>query len=115
MKFHILTRIVFMTVLVLIFSVLAAVILINYLQIKHIESLPMYLRSWDYLPLYLRSLQPYDDFIVKYLYFSKLCKKISETSNQNNNSLIKSNDVSENKNDSKVVVFNNNAFEAESF
>jgi len=102
-----------MTVLVLVLSILASIILINYLQSKHIESLPNRLKSWDFLPLYSRSLKPYDNLIVKYLCFSKIFNKT--TNIQKVHSAIKSNDASENKNDSDVVVFINNAYQTESF
>jgi len=53
-------------------TVLFAVIgLINLLQAKKPELLPAILKNWDYLPLFLRSLEPYDNLFTKIPFCSK--------------------------------------------
>ena len=44
-----------------------AVILINVLQVKCPRILPKVLKNWDFLPLWLRSLKPYDAVMVRTL------------------------------------------------
>ncbi|XP_053475203.1 solute carrier family 34 member 2a [Ictalurus furcatus] len=51
---------VLVPVLLLIITVLA----INFLQSRFPERLPSYLRSWDFLPLWARSLEPWDRIIT---------------------------------------------------
>ena len=41
-------------------AALAVVVLINVLQEKRSEWLPRFLRSWDFLPEFMRSLDPLD-------------------------------------------------------
>ena len=52
-----------------------SIILINILQSKAPHVLPAVLRSWDWAPKWLRSLEPYDRVIKKIMHFinSKLC------------------------------------------
>nr|XP_034969875.1 sodium-dependent phosphate transport protein 2B [Zootoca vivipara]XP_034969876.1 sodium-dependent phosphate transport protein 2B [Zootoca vivipara]XP_034969877.1 sodium-dependent phosphate transport protein 2B [Zootoca vivipara]XP_034969878.1 sodium-dependent phosphate transport protein 2B [Zootoca vivipara] len=57
-----------------------AVIIINVLQKKRPEKLPEKLRNWDYLPLWMRSLDPWDDVVVSTgaaceKYCCKCCKR----------------------------------------
>jgi solute carrier family 34 (sodium-dependent phosphate cotransporter) len=42
---------------------IAAIITINILQAKLPHSLPTILQTWDFLPKWMRSLQPYDSAI----------------------------------------------------
>lgn len=58
---------VFVGVIVPLVTILLFVILINIIQRKRPDVLPEFLRSWKWLPLFLRSLQPYDRV------FSMLC------------------------------------------
>ncbi|OQV17583.1 Sodium-dependent phosphate transport protein 2B [Hypsibius exemplaris] len=44
---------------------IAAIVLINVLQAKAPQILPVFLQSWDFLPRCLRSLQPYDAILYK--------------------------------------------------
>lgn len=53
-------------------------IILNVLQKKFPQILPESLRSWNFLPIYLRSLEPYDNFIRKYLMCSDCCQRIYE-------------------------------------
>lgn len=96
-----------MTFLVCLVSILVLIAVVNYMQANHFESLPPLLKTWEFLPLFMRSLKPYDDFIVKYLCFGRMCKKIIATTNDK--------PIFSNKNDEKVVVFTNNAYTIESF
>jgi len=43
------------------------IILINVLQVKCPDILPRVLKNWDFLPLWLRSLKPYDAVMVRTL------------------------------------------------
>ena len=51
--------------------------LINILQRKKYNILPNYLKTWNFLPIYLRSLKPYDKFMVKYI----LCCQVFKNDN----------------------------------
>lgn len=70
--------------IVLIISFIVSVTTLNLLQ-KYLGSkLPVCLQSWKFLPRPLRSLAPYDEFVLKvYIFFSRKCscrKFCSETS-----------------------------------
>ena len=79
--------------------------IINTLQSRQSSFLPKYLQTWDFLPEYLRSLKPYDKLIKKYLCFCKICQKIILTNKKNNLN---------NENDApKIVVFSNEAYVSE--
>jgi hypothetical protein len=67
---------VFILILVLISLPVSALIVINIAQKYCLERLPEYLRTWDFLPLPLRSLEPYDKFIVNYLCCLDCCQNI---------------------------------------
>ena len=56
-----------MSVLILIIVTVVFVIVVNVLQSRKPTWLPRVLRSWKFLPLWMRSLQPYDRFMTKYL------------------------------------------------
>ena len=64
------------------------------MQKKFPKYLPRFLRDWNFLPLPLRSLKPYDTFIRRYLCCLKCCRKLVDTdpSNDGQNSQI-SNDM----------------------
>ena len=74
------------TVLVPAALLLLLVSLLALLQRKVPGLLPEVLRSWDFLPLPLRSLQPVDNLIGKLNCFQHCCKpKISLNNNQSEN------------------------------
>jgi sodium-dependent phosphate cotransporter len=58
---------VFLGVIVPILFIIAAVVVINVLQSNKSRFLPHALRTWDFLPLFMRSLQPYDRFFTTYI------------------------------------------------
>ena len=60
------------TVLSLIAFVIIVVIIINNLQTRKPNWLPPSMRTWEFLPKPLRSLEPYDNFMMKYIL---CCKK----------------------------------------
>ena len=66
------------------FTLVAIVLLINFLQNKYPNILVKKLRSWNFLPVYLRSLKPYDEMIKNYLCCMNCCKKIRINFNQEN-------------------------------
>jgi sodium-dependent phosphate cotransporter len=41
------------------------IIIVNVLQTKYSKILPKFMRTWEWIPLFLRSLQPFDKFITK--------------------------------------------------
>lgn len=53
------------------------ILFINVLQSKKNNILPNYLKTWNFLPIYLRSLKPYDKFMVKYI----LCCQVFKNDN----------------------------------
>lgn len=56
------------------------VIIVNILQEKRLKALPKALQTWNFLPRPLRSLQPYDDALMKISKFFKkkcCCKRCS--------------------------------------
>uniref|UniRef100_A0AC34FTK4 Sodium-dependent phosphate transporter n=1 Tax=Panagrolaimus sp. ES5 TaxID=591445 RepID=A0AC34FTK4_9BILA len=52
----------------------AFIITINVLQVKYPRILPPFFRNWDFLPIWARSLQPYDKFMVRHLSKLPFCK-----------------------------------------
>lgn len=42
------------------------------------DYLPEFLKTWAFLPHFLHSLKPYDDFIMKYLCCCNFCKKLMD-------------------------------------
>ena len=107
-------RIFFMTFLISILLLIIAILAINYLQNNYIDTLPNKLKTWEFLPIYLRSLKPYDDLIVKYLCFGNLCSKIIDTSKSNTDNNVKY--LKGNNNDNNIkIIFENNAYVTESF
>ncbi|XP_078692345.1 sodium-dependent phosphate transport protein 2B-like [Branchiostoma floridae x Branchiostoma belcheri] len=53
------------------------IIVINVLQHKYPKVLPAKLKNWEWLPLWMRSLQPLDNLITKMLAVFRCCKKSS--------------------------------------
>lgn len=47
------------------------------MQNKHPTYLPTILKDWEFLPVWFRSLRPYDEIIVKYLLCFKCCKSLA--------------------------------------
>lgn len=99
-----LQRDVFFTVFILLISFIGSVVVINVMQQSIPNHLPTVLRTWKFLPEFLRSLKPYDKLISKYLCFMNCCKKL-RTSDQENNE----------KYDFATVLHSNKAFENETF
>jgi hypothetical protein len=92
-----------MTFLIAIIALLVLIISINYLQNNYVDYLPEIFHTWDFLPIYFRSLKPYDDFIVKYLCSGQMCKKIIEESKNNDKVIQESKNIDNNL---KVVYYN---------
>ena len=67
--------VVLMAVGIPLLVLLLLVVLVNVLQQKKPSFLPPFLRTWHFLPLPLRSLQPYDSLFSKCL----CCKKLSSS------------------------------------
>ena len=59
------------------------VIVINLLQNKFPNKLPKLLQTWEFLPLGMRSLKPYDAFFTKYICFCKCLNKGQEQDDDN--------------------------------
>lgn len=51
------------------------IIIVNFLQKKYNKLLPKVLKNWDFLPLWLHSLEPLDKFITKCTGICKSCQK----------------------------------------
>ncbi len=66
--------VVFLCVMIPFLVLIAAVIVVNVMQNKAPRFLPLRLRSWEFLPLWLRSLQPYDKFFSTYICFCRFNK-----------------------------------------
>lgn len=60
--------------LIVIAVIILFVVVINVLQSKKPNWLPAPLRTWDFLPLPLHSLKPYDAFFTRFLLCCKSCK-----------------------------------------
>ncbi len=63
------------TVLSLIAALAIIIIIVNVLQNKRQSWLPRKLQNWEFLPLPLRSLQPYDYILKTYILRCKRCRK----------------------------------------
>lgn len=57
----------FMAVGIPLLTILVIVIFVNILQVKAPKCLPRKLRNWEFLPLWLHSLEPYDRMIGKFM------------------------------------------------
>ncbi len=53
------------------------------MQHKLPERLPKKLQDWKFLPIWLRSLKPYDSFIRKNLCCLKCCRKLAPATSSN--------------------------------
>lgn len=69
------------TVLSPIIIFLVSIMIINIFQNKCPNVLPTILQNWMFLPEHLRSLEPYDKLIAKYLMCCKCCKLIEGVEN----------------------------------
>ena len=67
---------IFMAVFAPIFILLLLVGIINVIQKKCPGRLPRNLKTWEWLPKPLRSLQPYDDIINRCIFKQRCCQKI---------------------------------------
>jgi len=65
--FSFISTIVSMCIFFVIIGVFLIIMGISTLQRKYPSWLPKSMRTWDFLPVYLRSLAPYDKFFTKYL------------------------------------------------
>jgi sodium-dependent phosphate cotransporter len=63
-------------ILIPVLVLIATIVLINIFQNKCPSFLPQFLKSWDFLPVPLRSLKPYDDIINKNLCCCICCHKL---------------------------------------
>ena len=61
---------------------LVSILIINYIQNKKPKCLPNFLLTWEFLPLPLRSLEPYDKVIKKACFCC--CKKLLQNNNDTN-------------------------------
>jgi hypothetical protein len=52
------------------------IISINKMQRHAPKYMPNVLRTWDFLPSFMKSLKPYDEWIEKYLLCFKFCQKV---------------------------------------
>jgi hypothetical protein len=78
------------------------VVVVKFMQHKHPEHLPEKLKDWKFLPIWFRSLKPYDSFIRQYLCCFKCCRKLvipssSFTSDFSDPSIADLNNVNEKK------------------
>jgi sodium-dependent phosphate cotransporter len=74
---------VLMGVLIPILVLVIVIVIINILQSKRPRWLPAVLRNWNFLPLPLHSLQPYDDVLTicfKSAFYQKVCRCCKQTS-----------------------------------
>jgi len=60
----------------LIIALVFLIIVINKIQRHAPKYLPSILRTWDFMPSFMRSLKPYDEWIEKYLFCFKFCQKV---------------------------------------
>ena len=60
-------RITLIIVLILIVLVAVFIIVLNLLQTNKPDFLPPVLRSWNFLPKFMRSLEPYDEVVSNFL------------------------------------------------
>ncbi len=67
-----------------IISLIVFVLVVNILQNKRPDWLPLVLRNWLFLPEYLRSLKPYDNILVKCVL---CCKNLRLQSNTSDNEI----------------------------
>ena len=80
---HVIVLGVFVGLVVL---VILIVVIVNFLQNKCPKRLPTFLQCWEFLPTFLRSLEPYDKMLMKVVEYFKFpcCKKVRKKSNTDN-------------------------------
>lgn len=66
-------------ILIFVAALAVVIIIIKILQNKKPEALPEVLRNWKFLPVYFRSLAPYDRIIMKLCGCCKCCKSSDKT------------------------------------
>ena len=118
---------VFIIVTIVYASIIAFVIVVNFLQHKKPSCLPQMLKTWHFLPFPLRSLDPYDKFIHKYFCFLKVCRKYDVNVDNNEESKAqksivffldqqnKKSVINEDLKISNPITFDNKAFSSDSF
>lgn len=97
-------------VLIVVAVIIIFVVVVNILQNQRPNWLPAVLRSWDFLPLFMRSLQPYDRVFTKYLLCCKCCNKQAPTEDGDQSVIISSNSKDDGSMDEKnddVHMFSN--------
>ena len=75
------------SVLIVFFLIVIFIIAVNLLQTHRPQWLPKTLRTWKFLPVWMRSLQPYDKFFTKYLLCTCCCKGAVEAMNEKDNDI----------------------------
>ncbi|GAU88642.1 hypothetical protein RvY_01301 [Ramazzottius varieornatus] len=70
---------VFMGVGITVLILLATLMIINMLQSRYPKALPAFLRDWNFLPAWMRSLEPYDNLLHQINVFH-LCRCCNSTS-----------------------------------
>ena len=56
--------------------IMICVVVVNLMQRKHPKLLPQILRNWDFMPLFLHSLEPYDAVVTQW----KCCDRCTQAS-----------------------------------
>uniref|UniRef100_H2ZBY2 Sodium-dependent phosphate transport protein 2B n=1 Tax=Ciona savignyi TaxID=51511 RepID=H2ZBY2_CIOSA len=67
-----------MSVVIVVAVIVVFIIVTNVIQTHKPHLLPSFLRTWEFLPLWMRSLQPYDRFFTKFLLCGCCCKSQSD-------------------------------------
>ena len=65
----------FLCVIIPLIFLITVVIVINIMQKKFPKMLPKFLQTWEFLPLAMRSLKPYDKFFNTYICCCKCLQK----------------------------------------
>lgn len=60
-------QVAFYCVIVPLAIIIFAIIIINVLQVKIPDRMPSWIKDWSFLPIWLRSFEPYDDIVLKIL------------------------------------------------
>ena len=88
---------VMIIVLGIIIIFFGAVITINVIQVKCPRILPSSIKTWDFLPSWARSLQPYDRFMIRNLSKLPFCKdRFAQNSMKSNNVEISNQNIDSN-------------------
>jgi len=75
------------SVVIVVLVIVIFIIAVNLLQNHRPQWLPKTLRTWKFLPVWMRSLQPYDKFFTKYLLCTCCCKGAVEAMNEKDNDI----------------------------